>query len=1180
VVQTRAGEDISFVEDASQQALEVRQDVKAGDIIRTNTSGQIALLFSDRTQIRLGRNSELLVKEVRSDGGVTLDLKTGQLFGRATRGGSGVTVETPAAAAAIRGTDWTLNVQGSRTTLSVLEGLVDLTNPQGQVSVAAGESAAATIGSAPSKIVIVGGDLREQMMYNLTLRNAFSNAQTSGPEVKRLQREEQRLTTLAIERRSPADWVAAAEIAYLREGRAAAGRAIEKARSMRLDARERARLDFVEGRVAAEGRRYAEAARLFERARPHLNGDQQVAAAYYAYFAKSLADPKTVYPQPAAKPSSLASVLGQETIVAFLESPKKALDVLKAAEGRFGNDVRYQAAIANRALLASDFEAAEAAIRKGEQIDPDDAALLDARASFRSYVRGDVKGALADQREALRRDPANMEYWNNLALLESGRGAYREAEAAYQRAIALDPDAPEPLANYAALLLNSGRNEEAKAMIERALAVDPGFDVALFQRGRLRLQSGDKDGGLEDMLKATAANPTYGKGLLTLGAAYAARGEMDPASQSFDIADQLDPLAPAAVQYRALLSLDQYLMDDAIRFARESVRRTRARGGDFTSVAASDDFGSTLGGIYRTAGLEAWGRYWGDRTFDPFQGASYFDQNLNGSVRPYYSAPGAVAIGEPNTGDDASYSGYVQGLMLDPLAIASPRMHASFFRVPFQETEVGVGVTSTGRDVGIHAFGSYQRLGYDPLPYAFSADLTSSFMNPSYADQDAKNLNLSTTFGMQVTPDDRLVGHLNFVHVEGGVSYDGAISDGLDVTRGDTLNADGFNGFLGWSHTFAYHDIMNVGLFGSVIDKSGRSSLSRYDLSGPRPIGLDVDVEEDQHQLKVGASRLTEITDGIILRYGVEGGHTDYSATGTVTDYYLDDPPDPATYPGNAVRIKGDNARGWVGLTLKPTAALTLEANLFGDWVRQDGDEEMSFNPRLGVAWEPIEGQYLRAAFVKQAPLGDLNTLAPIATVGLRADHPQDGSGPTETTILRWDSEWSERLFTSVEYQHQEVEDLSLGLPVYPYGFIVPEAKLDRLSVTANVYIGGGLSAFGNYTRMWVRSDEIGFEEQLPLIPEHAGRIGLNYVSPQRVNFFISETYIGERLSYPSSFSSPLVTEQDDAFVTDIGASWESENRHFSASLTLSNLFDADVDVAPLVPGQGRTLRATISARF
>ena len=53
VVQTRAGEDIVFVENTSKQALKVRQDVRAGDVIRTNPTGQIALLFADRRKFKL-----------------------------------------------------------------------------------------------------------------------------------------------------------------------------------------------------------------------------------------------------------------------------------------------------------------------------------------------------------------------------------------------------------------------------------------------------------------------------------------------------------------------------------------------------------------------------------------------------------------------------------------------------------------------------------------------------------------------------------------------------------------------------------------------------------------------------------------------------------------------------------------------------------------------------------------------------------------------------------------------------------------------------------------------------------------------------------------------------------------------------------------------------------------------
>lgn len=83
-------------------------------------------------------------------------------------------METPAATAAIRGTDWTLAVAGDASALEVLEGVVEFRNPQGAVSVAAGEAATATLGQAPSKVVVVAADAREQMLINLSLRGAFA----------------------------------------------------------------------------------------------------------------------------------------------------------------------------------------------------------------------------------------------------------------------------------------------------------------------------------------------------------------------------------------------------------------------------------------------------------------------------------------------------------------------------------------------------------------------------------------------------------------------------------------------------------------------------------------------------------------------------------------------------------------------------------------------------------------------------------------------------------------------------------------------------------------------------------------------------------------------------------------------------------------------------------------------
>lgn len=124
VIAAKGGEKLKFPTEASWRYVEPAQNLVGGDTIRTNALGKVAILFEDRTQVRVGHNSTLIVKDIaRGPNGETLlSLPSGSIYARASRGGAGVRIETPAAAAAIRGTDWSLSVQGSKTALAVLEG--------------------------------------------------------------------------------------------------------------------------------------------------------------------------------------------------------------------------------------------------------------------------------------------------------------------------------------------------------------------------------------------------------------------------------------------------------------------------------------------------------------------------------------------------------------------------------------------------------------------------------------------------------------------------------------------------------------------------------------------------------------------------------------------------------------------------------------------------------------------------------------------------------------------------------------------------------------------------------------------------------------------------------------------------------------------------------------------------
>ncbi|MBN1239206.1 MAG: FecR domain-containing protein, partial [Gammaproteobacteria bacterium] len=343
VVSVRSGEEIEFVEAPSWRDVEVLQDVKAGDVVRTNALGQLAILFNDHTQVRVARNSTLVVKSL-GEGDTQLALTRGTIFARAARGGTGVTVETPAAAAAIRGTDWSMTVDGERTSLVVLEGEVEFYNPQGSVTVREGEAAAATLGQAPTRVVIVDSDDREQMLVHLSLRGAFGALPSSGTTERDLRQERARLAAVPADALTAEDRVLAAEIALAFEGRPAMRAALTAARGVPLSASQEARLLAVEAALAGAEGRYAEAARLFEAAMPRLDSGRRTLARYQAYFARALADPSLAEPPPQSGGASREGVYGDVIIAAFLEGPNAALELMQRYEARFGDEASYQAA--------------------------------------------------------------------------------------------------------------------------------------------------------------------------------------------------------------------------------------------------------------------------------------------------------------------------------------------------------------------------------------------------------------------------------------------------------------------------------------------------------------------------------------------------------------------------------------------------------------------------------------------------------------------------------------------------------------------------------------------------------------------------------------------------------------------------------------------------------------------
>ena len=87
IVAQKGGEELRFVREGDWRAAALQQDLLGGDTLRTNAIGNLAILFTDQTQIRVGRNSVLTVNEVSSGTTNTqLNLQAGNVWARASRG--------------------------------------------------------------------------------------------------------------------------------------------------------------------------------------------------------------------------------------------------------------------------------------------------------------------------------------------------------------------------------------------------------------------------------------------------------------------------------------------------------------------------------------------------------------------------------------------------------------------------------------------------------------------------------------------------------------------------------------------------------------------------------------------------------------------------------------------------------------------------------------------------------------------------------------------------------------------------------------------------------------------------------------------------------------------------------------------------------------------------------------
>lgn len=434
---------------------QAKQLLYPGTFVRTLDDSSMALLFSDKTQLRLSRNSMFEIKGVGD--GKTSDTTVSLLKGKSWMQSKSVPdklrMETPSGAAGIHGTDWVMEVDDDgRTTLTVLSGEVEFSNDQGSVRVRANEQSVATPGSAPQKRVVLNPRERVQWVTasrvdpgrypELAAHPALPPvrlALAAGDSAHARRQLEALLGAGAKGSAQPAGlWLLASDFAWV------AGEADAAARHLAMGA----------ARHPSDDRFAAQRARL-----SLLTGDWDAAR------------------------QALAA--GLQT---FPDSPELALLAGELAR------------------LDGHGEQALAALRQVTRQAPQ---------SWRGWhelgvtlaERQDWAPARAALQRATELAPAEAGPWADLALLETAARRWPQAQAALDRALGLRGDDIAAWSGQGQLLLSQGQSEAALESILKAGLLEPRYARAQLQAAIAWTQQGRPDAAQTALGRAKALDP-------------------------------------------------------------------------------------------------------------------------------------------------------------------------------------------------------------------------------------------------------------------------------------------------------------------------------------------------------------------------------------------------------------------------------------------------------------------------------------------------------------------------------------------------------------------------------------------------------------------------------------------------------------------------------------------------
>lgn len=1118
---------------ADWQPARPAQPLATGDFVRTRQAAKMALLFADDTQLRLHQNTVLQVKGVATPAQpvTTLLLNAGRAWTQTRRAdGSRLNLETPAATAAIRGTDWDISVEDDgRTLLTVLSGTVEFSNAQGQVSVGANEAAYAEVGKAPVKLVL--SQPRDRIQW--------VNALRADP-----------LPHLAAEPVPEA---------------------------------------LAPVRAALVARDVAAARSALAQAKANGSAPAPWVAAMETAIALQASDVVTAREQlarQAATPEAPLPVALMQSDVLLMEGDAAAAaTTLRTALQRRPAHPALVAQLARVQLLSDRVDEAATTLAPAHGTAHAQLAMVRAELARR---RGDAPGTLSAYTVATQLAPQDARGWQGLGSAHTEREDARPARAHLQQALALSPQSPGAWGELGTLETFTNQFTEAGQAFATALGDNPADYVALTGQGLLHLKQGNPQAALDAFLRAGVMEPRYARAKTWTAVAYYQLGRHQDALATLRQASQLDDKDPVPYMLLAQIHTDLFQPGEAVEAARAAVERMPYLK-SLNQVANDQKGNANLGASLAFFGMEDWALELAQQSFYPYWGGSHLfradryagEFNKNSALfQGFLTDPMAF-------GASQRYSSLLQqpgahgavGVTLDK---EQSRMRAPAVTLNgMNNTHVPVSWFFKAQSAKASEFPFDLQVNNAPAVRGGYGDVHARAVTVGAGMQPTERVNLFAyvnQFDMRLRSQNLFETSMDNTSTQGalGMAYRWGPTEQTWVKLGRSMEDILLQRYPTLYLLPPFVSLMGVS---SEPKKQFTDVQLRHTVDiapGSRwSVALE-HVRERQNNLIGGEALVGADIPGVgeYRDYLLVGGYNRvdrrYTALTLATTQRLD------------AALNLDAALGLQQIRHRVdgvTQSYLVNLEHFNEEEARRAEMERVVTPRVGLVWKPAAGTTVRMAYQDWLRPLSVSTLTSVETAGIPVeDRLVEAGGRHKRTVAQVGVELGSNTFVSLRADHLRVRNpgtvgVDLRTPSLPFLEEMRNAQLVNLS-TADLLedtpsfdtgtlktLGAGVnhmfsrrwSGYAKYLYQGSEShiyDTAGPAGRIPYIPRHTAVLGATWVSPQR--FYVSgrAVYRSERFEDKEN-----LTRIAPGWGVDLMGFWESQDKHWVVGAAALNLW-------------------------